>query len=105
MSNIIDEVLLKQLDYNVTSGVIKQFQQVVENTPGFHEIKKHLISLDKSIKEYGAFVALSSSSKFFKVKNNSEDSVQLLEKWSKKYKVQLIKVHGSDTYYIAGKYS
>ncbi len=104
MSNVTDEALLVQLGYTKSNGVMETLKQIIDNTHGYENIKKHILSLQESLKPHGSFVAISSSQDFFKIKNetNSEIADKLIHKWSEKYKVNLTKVSGKETYYIQG---
>ena len=54
-------------------------------------------------------MALSSSKDCFKIKNEAQgeemikSTNEIIQKWSKKYKIELEKVSGKETYYILGK--
>ncbi len=102
MGKITDDALLVQLGYTVTSGTREMLKNIIKNTRGYEELKSRLLSLQKKLEPYGSFVGLSSSKNFFKIKNenNSKEVYSLVESWSKKYKVNLVKVNGGQTYYI-----
>jgi hypothetical protein len=102
MSKISDEALLTQLGFNPHEGVLADLKRVISSTTGYDEIKKHIVTLNETIKSYGSYIGLSSSSNYFKIKNANYSQEQI-EKWADKHKVSLIKVSNSDTYYIAGK--
>ncbi len=106
MKNLSDEALLKQLGYTEqTEGVKGKLKRITEETSGYEDIKKHLLALHDNLKQHNAFVALSSTQDFFKIKNNnnSQDAKEYIEKWADKYNVQLSKSSGKETYYIKGK--
>ena len=105
MKNLTDEALLKQLGYTETSSMQEQLQNTIQKTSGYEDIKKHLLALHDNLKHHNAFVALSSSQDFFKIKNEnrSDDADAYIHKWAEKYRVNLQKVAGKETYYIMGK--
>jgi len=105
MAHVTDEALLVQLGYTHTSSMMETLKEIIKNTDGYESIKKHIISLQASLKPYGSFIAVSSSHEFFKIKNesNSEVASELIQKWSEKYKVNLVKVSGKEAYYIEGQ--
>ncbi len=103
MSKISAEALLVQLGYNPNNSILSNLKQIIAKTPGFEEIQKHIISLNEKLRPYGAFIGLSNSSNYLKIKT-SHSSAELekeIEAWAQKYKVALIK--SQDHYYIAGK--
>ena len=104
MGNVTDEALLVQLGYTEPQGMMETLKQIIKNTHGYESIKKHIVSLQEALKPYGSFVAISSSQNFFKIKNESNSAVaqELIQKWSEKYKVNLDKVSGKESYYIKG---
>jgi hypothetical protein len=105
MGKITDEALLVQLGYTQTHGMMDTLKQIIKNTHGYESIKKHLVTLQEALKPYGSFVAISSSHDFFKIKNetNSQEAHELIQKWSEKYKVNLMKVDGKEAYYVKGQ--
>jgi hypothetical protein len=105
MSNITDEALLTQLGFNPNDGILADLKRVSRATSGFEEIKRHLVSLQEKIKHYGAYIGISSSSNYIKIKNATanNDILSEIEHWADKYKVRLIR--SSNNYYIAGKES
>ena len=104
MKNLTDEALLRQLGYTQTNGMVDKLQKTIAQTTGYKDIKKHLLALHDKLKHHNSFVALSSSKDFFKIKNenNSEEATAYIKKWAEKYKVNLQKVVGKETYYIIG---
>lgn len=106
--NISNEGLLTQLDYNVDENSLNQLENIIKNTPGFENIKKHIISLNDHLKHLDSYVAMSNSNPYFKIKidtNNEKfinEAKEIIEKWAEKYKINLQKVEGKETYYILG---
>ncbi|QKF71889.1 hypothetical protein CGEO_1612 [Campylobacter geochelonis] len=74
-----------------------------------NELEK-IVLLNDKIKAYGAYVAMSNSNDYFKIKNesDSEDVRKLVREtifaWSDKYKLSIEKVDGKETFYITGRY-
>ncbi len=103
------EAILTQLGYGVSENSLAQLQRVIDNTRNFEYIEKHLISLNETLKAHFSFIALSSSKDYFKIKNEApsqelRDEVdEIIKKWATKYKIEIQKVDGKDTYYIIGK--
>jgi hypothetical protein len=105
---ISDEGILTQLGYPVNEANLKQLKAVEKNTPGFENIKKHIIALNDHLKPHGGYVAFSSSIPNLKIKieqhtpSNIEISSKEIEKWANKYNVKLKEVKPKETYYILG---
>ncbi len=105
MGKVTDEALLVQLGYRESESVMDSLKRIIKNTHGYDSLKKHILSLHDTLKPYGSFIAISSSSDFFKIKNetNSPAAREIIEKWSEKYKVNLSQVSGKNAYYIKGQ--
>jgi c-di-AMP phosphodiesterase-like protein len=103
------DAILKQLGYSVTPNALEQVQRVMDNTKDFDYVEKHMIALNDALKPKLSFVAISSSHDYFKIKNEAESEEmvkivnEMIENWSKKYKIELEKVPNKETYYILGK--
>ena len=103
------DAILRQLGYSITPNAIEQVQRVMDNTKDYDYVEKHLISLHDALKPCLSFVAISSTHDYFKIKNEAvgEEMVQstkdIIQKWSKKYKIALEKVPNKETYYVLGK--
>lgn len=103
-----NDALLNQLGYTVTQSAQAQMQKVVNNTLGFDHVEKHLIALHDALKSHLSFVALSSNRDYFKIKNEAvgeemrSEVNEMIERWSKKYKIDIEKVPNKDTYYVIG---
>jgi len=105
MKNLTDEALLTQLGYTATSGTQEKLKHIINKTQGYEDIKKHLLALHDNLRHHDSFVALSSSHDFFKIKNEnkSEEAEEYIQHWAEKYRVNLQKVAGKETYYITGQ--
>ncbi len=108
MNSLTNEAFLTQLGYTQHGNIETPLERVAVNTNGFEHLKGHIIQLADSLKPYDGFVAISNSHDYLKIKTLSTSSEQLLkakeliEKWSKKYKVKLEKLPKKNTYYILG---
>ncbi len=103
------DAILRQLGYSVTPNALEQVGRVMENTRDFDYVEKHLIALNDALKPRLSFVAMSSSCDYFKIKNEAEGEEivksvnEMINNWSKKYKIELEKVPNKQTYYVLGK--
>lgn len=103
------EVLLLQLGYTKTENSLLQAQKMIDNTKGFEKFSKHIISLHDNIKKMNAYIALSSTTDYFKIKCDKNDAPEILEEfhnevahWSNKYNVEIKRLHKKHVYYILG---
>ncbi len=103
------DAILRQLGYSVTPNALEQVQRVMENTKDFDYVEKHLISLHDALKPKLSFVSISSTHDYFKIKNEAgttemiKNTNEVINQWSKKYKIAVQKVPNKDTYYVLGK--
>lgn len=108
MASLSNEAILTQLDYTVTPSALAQVEAVIANTQNFDNVEKHLLALHDRLKSYSSYVALSSSKEYFKIKNEAKSEelkaevTDLINQWSAKYKIEIEKVPGKDTYYVLG---
>ncbi len=103
------EVLLSQLGYTKSDSSLKQAQIVIEQTKDFDKFSKHLLSLNDHLKKMNAYVGLSNSSEFLKIKCDENDAQEILDEfheevnhWANKYNVDLQKLDNKHVYYILG---
>ncbi|MEA3288879.1 MAG: hypothetical protein U9Q04_01755 [Campylobacterota bacterium] len=109
--DVTPEVIVSQLEIGKTDSVLEQAKIAMENTKDFDKFAKHIISLNDKLKHMHAYVALSNSESYFKIKCDSQnDSPEIVEEFtqevnhfSEKYHVELQKVPNKDVYYIIGK--
>lgn len=106
---ISPEVLLSQLGYAKNESAMKQAEQVINMTKNFDKFSKHIISLNDNLKKMNAYVALSNSSDYLKIKCDENDANEILDEfhdeishWSSKYNVNLEKLDNKHVYYILG---
>ena len=62
------EAMLTQLGYVPNDALLKQLQRIEENTTGYEKIQKHIMDLHDHLKIDDAYVAMSNSNDFFKIK-------------------------------------
>lgn len=102
------EAILNQLGYIPNEALGEQLSRIEANTEGFEKIVKHIMDLHEALKTDKSYVAMSNSNDYFKIKidtTNHVASAEALEKinhFADKYKVQLQKVEGKQTFYIVG---
>jgi len=103
------EALLTQLGYSATEQSIAQMKKAINNTKGFEEFSKHLLSLHDGLAHIKGVVALSNSKDIFKIKGSVDTSkeiqqefTELVHDWSKKYKINIEQIDSKPTYYILG---
>lgn len=103
-----NDAILMQLDYTVTDSALAQVEKVKQNTNGFDYVEKKLITLHDQLKSHLSYVALSSNKDYFKIKNEATgdemiaEVAEIITKWSEKFKIDIEKVDGKNTYYVLG---
>lgn len=104
------EALLTQLGYGTSTQAIEQIKKAIDNTKGFENFSKHILSLHDELAHIKGVVALSNSKNVFKIKGSVDTSkeiqkefTELVQHWSKKYKIELEQVENKPTYYILGQ--
>jgi len=102
------EAMLIQLGYTPNDALVKQLDEIQNNTVGYEKIQKHIMDLHDHLKVNNAYVALSNSKDYFKIKIEShseelaKEAHEKVEHFSDKFKVSLEKLKDKDTYYILG---
>jgi acetolactate synthase small subunit len=102
------EAMLKQLGYVPNDALLQQLEVIQSNTQGYEKIQKHILDLHDHLKVDNAYVALSNSHNYLKIKIESptpelaQEAKEKIEHFSEKFKVALEKVEGKNTYYILG---
>ena len=103
-----DKAMLVQLGYTPNEALVEQLEKIKGNTVGYEKIDKHIMDLNDHLKVENAYVALSNSKDYFKIKIESptpelaEEAHEKIKRFSEKFKVQIEKVEGKETYYILG---
>jgi hypothetical protein len=105
MIDLPNEGLLKQLGYTPNPAMLSKLDNVIENTKDFEVFDKHIINLNDILKQHDSYVGISNSHDYLKIKSksSSKEAEEIIHNWADKYKVDLAKLDGTDTYYILGK--
>jgi hypothetical protein len=102
------DAMLTQLGYVPNTALIEQLQRIEKNTVGYEKIQKHIMDLHNHLKVDDAYVAMSNSTDYFKIKIEStspemaEEAHEKIQRFSDKFKVTLNKLDKKETYYIVG---
>jgi hypothetical protein len=102
------EAMLIQLGYAPNDALIKQLEEIEKNTSGYEKIQKHIMDLHDHLKVNNAYVALSNSNNYFKIKIDSptpelaQEAHEKVQHFSEKFKVSVNKLENKETYYISG---
>jgi len=102
------EAILKQLGYAPNDALVEQMKRIEDNTHGYEKIKKHILDLHEVLKVDDSYVAMSNSNDYLKIKieapseERKEEALEKVTHFADKFKVNLEKVSGKDTYYIVG---
>jgi len=106
---LTSEALLVQLGYTNTIHTLRQMKTIIENTKNFEKFSKHILSLNDALAVENAFISMSSSKKYLKIKCRTEENLDklliffnMVEQWAEKYKVELKKIENKNIYYILG---
>lgn len=105
-----EEGILVSLGYNASEPTIQQLRRILSQCDLEENELERIVALNDKIKPYGAYIAMSNSNDYFKIKN--EPDTEELRKvvrdtifaWSEKYRLKLQKVDGKETYYITGRF-
>jgi hypothetical protein len=103
-----NNAMLTQLRYVPNDALVGQLKRIQKNTSGYEKIEKHILDLNDHLKVNNAFVALSNTKDYFKIKVESptpelaEDAHDKIRRFSDKFKVKLEKLPNKETYYILG---
>jgi hypothetical protein len=102
------DAVLNQLGYMPNEALREQVARIMDNTKDYDKIEKHIIDLHQALKVDNSYVAMSNSNDYFKIKIESlsdelkEEALEKIQHFADKFKVDLQKVDGKDTYYILG---
>jgi len=108
MTHLENDAILKQLGYVPNEALLSQLEGIKINTHAYEKIEKHMLDLNDHLKVNNSHVAMSNSESYFKIKIGSlsdECKVEAYEKidhFSDKFKVNVKRVEGKDTFYILG---
>ena len=102
------EALLNQLGYTPNEALVKQLEDIESNTAGFEKIRKHILDLHDHLKVDNSYVAMSNTEHYFKIKieapsvERTEEAIEKIEHFCDKFKVDIKKIDGKNTFYILG---
>ncbi|MFT7859501.1 MAG: hypothetical protein ABXS93_01055 [Sulfurimonas sp.] len=103
-----DDAMLIQLGYAPNQTLLKQFENIKNNTKDYAKIEKHIMDLHDHLKVNKSYVALSNTKDYFKIKIEAdtpelvEEAHQKVKHFSDKFKVKVHKLPQKETYYILG---
>lgn len=105
-----EEGILVALGYSVNDATINQLRGILSKCDFEDNELDRIIMLNDKLKIYGAYIAMSNSNNYFKIKNEAQSQEhknavrELIFNWSDKYKLKLQKVENKETYYITGRF-
>ncbi len=108
MTNITTEAVLTKLGYVPNEALSKQLEKIKENTKEYERIIKHVLDLHDALQVDKSYVAMSNSNDYLKIKIETDsdemkqEAYEKIERFREKFKVELQKVDGKETYYILG---
>ncbi|WP_457744364.1 hypothetical protein [Sulfurimonas sp.] len=100
--------MLIQLGYAPNEALVKQLEDIKKSTVEYEKIQKHIMDLNDHLKINNAYVALSNSKNYFKIKIDSptpalaEEAHEKVKHFSEKFKINIEKLPNKETYYILG---
>lgn len=103
-----NDAMLVQLGYAPNQTLLEQFEKIKNNTRDYEKIEKHIMDLHNHLKVNNAYVALSNTKDYFKIKIEAdapevlEEAHQKVKHFSEKFKVNVEKIPQKNTYYILG---
>ena len=103
-----DKAMLIQLGYAPNEALIKHFKEIKKSTAEYEKIEKHIMDLNDQLKVNNAYVALSNSKNYFKIKIESptpelaKEAHKKVKHFSEKFKINIEKLPNKETYYIVG---
>lgn len=102
------DAMLTQLGYKPNEALLHQLEAIEKNTTGYEKIQKHIVDLHDALKVDNAYVALSNSNNYLKIKVEApspeiaEEAHEKIAHFSQKFKVKLNRLDNQETYYILG---
>jgi len=108
--DLTPEALLVQLGYTENDQTLKQINNIISHTKNFKHFSQHIPSFNDALRVEKAFIAMSNSQPYLKIKCEEDSSADnlsafndLVKHWSEKYKLELKPIEGKNTYYILGQ--
>lgn len=105
-----EEGILLAFGYNANDATLKQLRAILSRCDFEQTELEKIVALNDKLKTYGAYIAMSNSNNYFKIKNESPDKHireavrEAIFSWSDKNKRKLEKVEGKETYYITDRF-
>ncbi len=103
------EALLIQLGYRVTKETLREMNEIFKNTKNIEKFLPHIPPFNDALAVEKAFIAMSNSQKYLKIKCNKDADAKnllafdaLVKHWAEKYKLKLRAIKEKETYYIIG---
>ncbi|MSN95648.1 type II secretion system protein [Campylobacter sp. FMV-PI01] len=104
-----EEGILVSLGYVLNDATLLQLRGILSKCDFTNSELESIINLNDKLKIHGAYIAMSNSNDYFKIKNQPEndrekESVRdIIFAWANKHKINLEKVQNKETYYILGR--
>lgn len=95
--------ILTQLGYTPQENVIEQMKQILSKCDLDSSQIDNIIALNDKLKTGGAFIAMSNSNPYLKIKNVDKFGENSIIEWANKHKIRLEKVESKNTFYILGR--
>jgi len=108
MTQITTEAILTKLGYVPNDALKKQLEKILDNTKSHQKIIKHVLDLHEALQVDKSYVAMSNSHDYLKIKIETDsaemrkEALEKIARFKEKFKVELKKVDGKETYYILG---
>jgi len=105
-----EEGILVALKLGVTDATRAQLRGILSKCDFEPNELEKIVLLNDKLQSFGAFIAMSNSYDYFKIKNESptvagkKAVMDIVFEWSDKYRLKLEKVPNKDTYYIIGRF-
>jgi len=103
-----NDAILTQLRYVPNEALVEQLKRIQKNTSEYGKIEKHILDLNDHLKVNNAYVALSNTKDYFKIKVESptpelaKEAHAKIKRFSDKFKVKIEKLPNKETYYVLG---
>lgn len=107
-----EEGILTALGYSVNDSTINQLRGILSKCDFEDNELEKIVMLNDKLRVYEgvAYIAMSNSNDYFKIKIVADDAKleavikEEILAWSNKYKLNLEKVVGKETYYVTGRF-
>lgn len=101
--------ILVSLGYGENESTTAQLEGILNECDFTTTELEKVVLLNDNLKKFEAYVAMSNTNNYFKVKSESSDLETIkairekIFEWADRYKFSIEKVDGKETYYITGK--